>query len=117
MTNKVLTTVLKHILVDNSLPPVKMLKSGRPIQNIRESIKAKKNDPSFLTDPVLEPYFSAQYETAKRNGAKVWNLQRGLQSLTDRLAEIINEHEECSVEVNTHVHKISKVGSKERFFR
>ena len=93
-----------------------MLKSGRPIQNIRESIKAKKNDPSFLTDPALEPYFSAQYEMAKRNGAKVWNLQRGLQSLTDRLAEIINEHEECSVEVNTHVHKISKVGSKEQVF-
>ena len=89
-----------------------MLKSGRPIQNIRAALKAKKNDPSFLTDPALEPYFASQYETAKRSGAKVWNLQRGLQSITDRLAEIINEHEECGVELNTHVHQISKIGPK-----
>lgn len=73
-----------------------------------EAYQRSKFDRPFLTQPELQPYHKGQFDSAVEKNAKIWNLQHGLQSLTDKLEATIIQLPNAQIELDTSVVKIER---------
>ena len=81
------------LTVDNALPAVKFLKSGRPIS----TLWTNRNDPS--KNARLLPYYPHYVKSAEMAKWKAWNMKGGLGTLVNALE---NELEMRGVNVKTN---------------
>ena len=82
VTRGIFATSARNLCIDNALPAISPLKSGRMVSNIWSVIREERN-----RYPEMLPYKPHHVKKAEQAGWKAWNLESGLESLIEKMAD------------------------------
>jgi len=100
VTRGIFATSARNLCIDNALPSIAFLQSGRAITNLMEGRGAN-------TYPDLIPYRPKRVKKAEMDGWKAWNLENGLESMVLQMVEQCG-HRGVDINCNATIDTISK---------
>ena len=104
VTRGIFATSARNLCIDNALPSMAFLQSGRAITNLMEGSDAN-------TYPDMLPYRPKRVKKAELDGWKAWNLENGLESMVVRMTEQCRARG-VDINCNAPVNTISKSSDK-----
>ena len=105
VTRGIFATSAKNLCIDNALPSIAFLKSGRAISNLRAG---KEN---YNPYPTMLPYKPKYVKKAEMDSWKAWNLENGLDSMIEKMTHLCIQNG-IDIKCDTPTDSIAKSGDK-----